>query len=76
MGHEIHVASLRGGPNLDRLKAAGVVWHQVGGFSNHDPVILIRLISLLRELRPDVVQTSLAQMDILGGLAALMTRTQ
>lgn len=76
MGHEIHVASLRGGPHLERLKAAGVVWHQVGRFSNHDPLILLRLIGLIRELKPDVVQTSLAQMDILGGIAALMTRTR
>lgn len=76
MGHEIHVASLSSGSILDKLKAAGVVWHQVGGFSNYDPVILFRLIGLIRELKPDVVQTSLTQMDILGGLAALMTHTR
>jgi glycosyltransferase involved in cell wall biosynthesis len=76
MGHEIHVASLRDGHNLDRLRAAGVVWHQLGGFSNHDPLILLRLIGLIRKLKPDVVQTSLAQMDILGGLASLLTHTK
>ena len=30
MGHEVHVASRRGGPNLERLKSAGVVWHPLG----------------------------------------------
>ena len=89
MGHEIHVASRRGGPNLDRLKSAGVVCHQLGGTRNQDPVIsfrrirlirkfvvLFRLIRLIRRLRPDVVQTILAPMDMLGGAAALLTRTR
>lgn len=74
-GHEVHVASSRGGPNLDRLKSAGVHWHCVGGISNRDPIIFLRLARLIRRLRPDVVQTILAPMDILGGAAALITRT-
>ena len=74
-GHEVHVASSRGGPNLDRLKAAGVHWHCVGGTSNRDPIIFLRLVRLMRRLRPDVVQTILAPMDIIGGAAALLTRT-
>ena len=75
-GHEVHIASSRGGPNLDRLKFTGVRWHCVGGVSNRDPVIFLRLIKLMRRLRPDVVQTILAPMDIMGGAAALVTRTR
>lgn len=74
LGHEVHVASLQGGPNLERLKAGGIAWHDVGGFANHDPTIFLKLVGLIRKLKPDIVQTSLAQMDILGGMAALMTR--
>jgi len=74
-GHEVHVASSRGGPNLDRIKSDGVHWHRVGGVSNRDPVIFLRLVQLMRKLRPDVVQTILAPMDIMGGAAALLTRT-
>ncbi len=74
-GHEVHVASSRGGPNLERLKSAGVHWHCLGGVSNRDPIIFLRLIRLMRRLRPDVVQTILAPMDIVGGAAALLTRT-
>ncbi len=88
MGHEVHVASRRGGPNLDRLKSAGVVWHCVGGNSSQNSVtyfrlmrliqdclVFFRLIRLIRKLKPDVVQTILAPMDMLGGAAALLTRT-
>ena len=74
-GHEVHVASSRGGPNLERLKSAGVHWHCVGGVSNRDPIIFLRLVRLMRRLRPDIVQTILAPMDIIGGAAALLTRT-
>src|ERR1051325_4537110 len=74
-GHEVHVASSRGGPNLERLKSAGVHWHCLGGVSNRDPIIFLRLVRLMRRLRPDIVQTILAPMDIIGGTAALTTRT-
>lgn len=88
MGHEVHVASSRGGPNLDRLKSAGAVWHRLSGARRGRPAIFsgplrlfrafaifFRLVGLMRRLRPDVVQTILAPMDMLGGAAALLTRT-
>jgi len=74
-GHEVHVASSRGGPNLKPLESAGVQWHCVGGVSNRDPMIFLRLVRLMRRIRPDIVQTILAPMDIIGGAAALLTRT-
>jgi glycosyltransferase involved in cell wall biosynthesis len=89
LGHEVHVASYRGGPNLERMKAAGVRWHRLAGGDERGPasafgpmklvrplVIFCRLVGLMRKLRPDVVQTILAPMDILGGAAALLTRTR
>ncbi|HZH32569.1 MAG TPA: glycosyltransferase [Pyrinomonadaceae bacterium] len=75
-GHEVHVASSRGGPNLARMESAGVKWHPLGGSGNRDPVIFYRLLRLMRRLRPDIVQTILTPMDILGGAAALLTRTR
>ncbi|MCA1567612.1 MAG: glycosyltransferase [Acidobacteria bacterium] len=76
LGHEVHVASRHGGPNLDRMKSAGVVWHCLGGTGNRDPLIFFRLVALMRKLRPGVVQTILTPMDIMGGAAALLTRTR
>jgi glycosyltransferase involved in cell wall biosynthesis len=75
-GHEVHVASSRGGVNLVRMRAAGVVWHRLGGASHSDPAIFYRLFRLMRKLRPDVAQTILTPMDIMGGAAALLTRTR
>ncbi|HVF45202.1 MAG TPA: glycosyltransferase [Pyrinomonadaceae bacterium] len=87
-GHDVHVASCRGGPNLERMKAAGVVWHRLVregergrgtlfglGSLVRAFAVFFRLVGLMRELRPDVVQTILAPMDMLGGAAALLTRT-
>lgn len=70
-GHEVHVAFLRAGANLDRVRAGGATLHQLPCAGNHDPQIFLRLLRLMRKLKPDVVQTSLPQMDILGGAAAL-----
>ena len=75
MGHDVHVASSRGGTNLERLISEGVEWHRLGGVSNRDPLIFFRLVGLLRRLRPDIVQTILTPMDIMAGAAALLTRT-
>src|SRR5436190_9164117 len=74
-GHDVHIASSRGGLNLDRVTSAGIQWHHIGGINNRDPIIFFRLTRLLRRLRPDVVQTILSPMDIMGGAAALVTRT-
>jgi glycosyltransferase involved in cell wall biosynthesis len=75
-GHDVHVASARGGVNLARMEAAGVRWHRLGGLGHRDPFIFYRLLRLLRRLRPDVVQTILTPMDIVGGAAALLTGTR
>ncbi len=75
-GHEVHVASSRGGPNLARMVSAGVEWHHLGGDSHRDPANFYRLLRLMRKLRPDVVQTTLTPMDIMGGAAALLTRAR
>ncbi len=74
-GHEVHVASSRGGVNLEKILSRGARWHRLGGFSNRDPIIFLRLLGLIRRLKPDIVQTILAPMDIMGGTAALLTGT-
>jgi glycosyltransferase involved in cell wall biosynthesis len=70
-GHEIHVVFVRGGANFDRMMSGRVAMHRIPARGNHDPKIFLGLLGLIRKVRPDIIQTSLPQMDILGGAAAL-----
>lgn len=75
-GADVHVGILRGGLNLERLQQTGATVHFISSSGNYDPLIVPRIVSLIRRVRPDVVQTWLTQMDVLGGLAALITGTR
>lgn len=73
MGHEVHLAFLQGGPNLARLESSGVILHPLSAQNNYDPRIMLQLLSLIRWLKPDILQTWILQMDILGGLACRLS---
>jgi glycosyltransferase involved in cell wall biosynthesis len=73
-GHEVHVALMHGGPHAERTREAGATLHQLGMKKGYDPSTLWWLTNLIRRVRPDVVQTWLATMDLWGGLAAQITR--
>ena len=75
LGVDTHVAYVHPGVNLAPLQASTVGLHAVTSGGNYDLRILFKLIRLIHTLRPDVVQTWLPQMDILGGLAAILTAT-
>ena len=74
LGCEVHVGVVSEGPNLARLEAAGAHLHRIPARGNYDPLLLLRIVQLILKVRPDVVQTWLTQMDVAGGLAALLTR--
>lgn len=62
------------GPLAEPLEDAGVPVDAAGldpWFPN--PIALARLVRLLRDARPDLVQTWLYKADLLGGLASLLT---
>ena len=69
-GWEVHVALLRDGPNLPRLRMSGAVIHHLTAAGNHDLRIGWQLASLIRQVQPDVVQVWFVQMEVFGGLAA------
>ena len=74
-GHEVHIGALHPGPDPDYECPAGVEVHFLPHSSNYDPRILLRLFRLIREIKPDIIQTWIVQMDILGGMAAMITGT-
>lgn len=73
-GHDVHVASIYGGVNLQRLEGSGCTLHHLAASAKYDPRLLTRSISLVRRLRPDVVQTWLVHMDVIAGSAARLLR--
>jgi hypothetical protein len=72
-GHEVGVAYRSEGPEPPELP--GVVRHALRASGNHDPRLLVRLVALLRRVRPEIAHTWILQMDVLAGLAARLTGT-
>jgi glycosyltransferase involved in cell wall biosynthesis len=66
-GWDVHVALTTGGPNLNALESSGAVIHSL---PVHAGLLLPKLTTLMWRLRPDIVQTWLPKMDIIGGIAA------
>jgi glycosyltransferase involved in cell wall biosynthesis len=62
-----------GGVYTELLKNSGVEIHELGDFRNLNPYLILRIRALIDEVRPDLVQTWLPQMDVAGGVAALMS---
>lgn len=68
MGHDVHVAYSEEGPQKPEL--SGVVLYHLKSRSNYDPYLFWQLIRFIRLIKPDIIQTWIVQMDILGGIAA------
>jgi len=72
LGWETHVAWVFDGPNEARLKSEKVTLHRLSVHNPHDPRILRELISLGREVRPDILQSWLLMMDVWTGVTSRM----
>ncbi len=73
-GIECHIGYCYEGPNLQPLFESAVHLHQFRIGGNHDPRLFWQIFSLIRSVRPDVIQTWLLQMDVMGGAAALLAK--
>lgn len=71
-GWEVDVAFRRGGPNLPRLERSGATLHHLQVRNSYDPMLYGRLARLMRDIKPDLVQTWLPPMDIAGGLMTVL----
>lgn len=73
-GDEVHIAVVR--PEMPpQLAATSVRVHVLKVSSHLDPRIILRLRSLMKSTRAEVVQTWLTLSDAMGGTAAVMTDT-
>lgn len=73
LGCEVHAGSVAGGVNLPRFEAAGGIAHGIAAAGNYDPLIVPRVARLIRALQPDLVETWLTQMDVIGGAVVSLT---
>lgn len=71
--HDVHIAYLQEGHLQPELP--GVTLHKLAAHSNYDPRLLWHLNKLIRRLEPDIIQTWIVQMDVLGGIAAQISKT-
>ena len=72
LGHDVHIALRRSnGVYMDLFRNSRVEVHHLGDLRSVNPLLFLRISALMRKLNPDVVQTWLPQMDVMGGAAAL-----
>jgi glycosyltransferase involved in cell wall biosynthesis len=74
LGWEVHVAFARPGDNLQRLGKSEAVLHPLPWTGSYDPRLPWEIGRIIRRVRPDLIQTWLLQMDVVGGLAARFCR--
>jgi glycosyltransferase involved in cell wall biosynthesis len=84
-GHSVHIAVLDGGDCASDLAGTGAVVHSLRagamnfargrGIHNYDFRLLFRVRRLIDRLQPDLAQTWITQMDVLGGLGCYLAGT-
>jgi len=72
LGVDVHVAYVHSGSNLKLFSGSNVALHPIPSSGNHDPAILLRILSVIRSVKPCLIQTWFRQMDVLGGVAAML----
>src|SRR4051794_23417155 len=72
-GHDVHVGFIFPGPSPEQF-GEGCTLHPLPAWARRTPLLLIESLSLVRRLRPDVIQTWLVHMDIVGGATARLLR--
>jgi glycosyltransferase involved in cell wall biosynthesis len=75
-GHSVHLAVRRTGIYADEMRQGGVRIHNLGDVRSVNPKLLLAITRLIRTIKPVIVQTWLPQMDLLGGIAALLAGTR
>lgn len=70
--YKFHIGIRTGNQKIiEDLKKHGVEIHVFGNHRSYiNPILLFKIIILTFKIKPDVIQTWLPQMDIIGGLAA------
>ncbi len=71
---DVHVLYFQDGENTKRLNISGATIHHMSCFNNYDPSIILKIVRIIRKIDPHLVQTWIPQIDILAGIASILTR--
>jgi glycosyltransferase involved in cell wall biosynthesis len=66
-GWSVHVALRRGGVHEQQVGDREVTIHQLGDLKGVHPLLIARTRALVHSIKPDILQTWLPQMNIVGG---------
>ncbi len=69
-GYQVHVGYSSSGPMEARLRAMNAPMTRLPRLARVDPLLLLRMMGLIRRERPDIVHTHLFKSDLHGRLAA------
>jgi glycosyltransferase involved in cell wall biosynthesis len=72
-GHQVRIAYKSDGPAP--WQAEDLPAHRLAASRHRNPCFLREIVALIRSWRPDVLQTWFVESDIVGGVAAALTRT-
>jgi glycosyltransferase involved in cell wall biosynthesis len=73
-GYDVHLVVRRTGVHVQTIKDCGVQIHELGDRRSINPRLFLAIRRVIVEVKPDIVQTWLPQMDVLGGLGILASR--
>jgi glycosyltransferase involved in cell wall biosynthesis len=73
-GHDVHIAYMSPGPGAAPASLGPVKMHPIPERSSSHPGLWKSVLRVMRHVRPDVVQTWMHQMDIVGGGTSALLR--
>jgi len=73
-GIDFHVVYFQEGPNSKRLNDTDAVIHKMSCRSNYDPMIIYKILKIIRKIKPHIIQTWIPQIDVLAGFCSLFLK--
>lgn len=70
LGLDVALCFHTGGSNIGIVEQSGIRLFNLPPWGNHDPRLMRDIFGVVHEYKPNIIQTWLPQMDVLGGLVA------
>lgn len=74
LGNQVSIGYLNDGPLLSEIDKKNIKIKKIKIFSRKSPLSLFRIILFIAKENPDIVQTFLSYMDLLGGFSSFILR--